>query len=148
MGSKKLKFTLGLVLGKIHGTMFLFVCLLTHAKCIWLGGGGVILVGGGRDTWPLFCIIELVWSFLPKRQWGPKTAICPWDWSWALGPVSWVLSPSKPPGKTFTTWYLWSSMFTLDFLLFRANSTQINTIWHGDLAYKTTRCMNWLRGKS
>ena len=31
--------------------------------------GVVILVGAGGDTWPLFCVIELVWT---KRQWEAK----------------------------------------------------------------------------
>ena len=39
--------------------------------------GLVILVGGGGDTWPLFCVIELVWTFWTKRQWKQKPEICP-----------------------------------------------------------------------
>ena len=32
----------------------------------------VILLGDGGDTWPLFCIIKLVWTFWTKRWWGAK----------------------------------------------------------------------------
>ena len=32
----------------------------------------VILVGGGGDTWQVFCVIKLVWTFWTKRRWGAK----------------------------------------------------------------------------
>ena len=34
--------------------------------------GVVILVGGGGDTWQVFCVIKLVWTFWTKRWWGAK----------------------------------------------------------------------------
>ena len=37
--------------------------------------GVVILVAGGWDTWPLFCVIEVVWTFCTKKWMGAKTEI-------------------------------------------------------------------------
>ena len=61
--------------------------------------GVVIVVGGGGDTWPLFCIIEVVWTFCTERRWGAKNENLPL----CLPERS---CPNEPPGETFTTWYL------------------------------------------
>ena len=73
----------------------------------WVKVDGVmILLGGGGDTWPLFCVIKIVWTFWTKRQWGTK------NWNLPLGsrsgyshPDSW-LDTQPALGLVFTAGFV------------------------------------------
>ena len=110
----------GKLVGQIHYTVIFFVRLLPHGKRTW----GVDCSWRWWDTWPLFCIIEVVWTFCTERQSGAKNKNFPLGQpehlGWherscplarALVPLPERSCPNEPPGETFTTWYLTYLMF-------------------------------------
>ena len=105
-GAKKRKIALMLVQIDLQW-FYLFACW--HAANVY---GVVILVGGGGDTWTLFCVIKLVWTFCTKRRWGAKNENLP------LGQPE-RSCPNGPPGETLTTWYFQIIMMWNDVVVYQ-----------------------------